>query len=507
VVPEAVFGAVIFPNRILKSPMVQQMGPMLGLGPMMLQAKEQLGFDPLDVEQVMVIVSLPSQPGGEPGVGMVVRLSKAYEADKVLPKLTEKAAEGTIDGKAYRQAKTASDPSVYMPDDRTVLLGHDPMLRGMVANRTAPTAGRLSGVFGRCDDSNDALAILLVEPLRPILKAQIEKNPPPPPMADAAKLPELIDTLGLKANVSRPGGLVLSARCPDEAAATEAERIINDLLAMAKENMTREMAAKPAGAGPGGAMVQQMQQQMLRAVDAFRPVRKGSRLEVVQELPPGVGMAVAMAIPAIQAAREAARRAQSMNNMKQLVLGMLNHESAKKAFPAQANLGADGKPLLSWRVHILPFLEQEALHKEFHLDEPWDSDHNKKLVERMPAVFRNPSSGAPPNTTTYLMPVGPGTIGEAKEGVAIAKITDGTSWTVLLVEANDDRAVPWTKPDDWQYTPDQPFAGLGGAHPGGFSAALCDGSVRFIAAGIDPIIWKALLTIAGGEAVKLPGPN
>ena len=249
VVPEAVFGAVVFPGRIVKSPMLQQMGPMLG--PMMLKAKGDLGFDPIDVEQIQMVVSLPPSPGEEPSMGMVIRLSKAYEADKVLPKLTEKTAEGEIDGKKYRKAKTAKDVSVHMPDDRTVLMGHDPMLRAMLANHGKPAAGRLSGVFGRFDDSNDVLAILLVDALRPLIKAQAEKEPPPAEMADAVKLPELIDTLGLKINLSNQAGMVLDARCPDEAAATEAERIINALLDMGKESMTKEMAAKPGACRSG----------------------------------------------------------------------------------------------------------------------------------------------------------------------------------------------------------------------------------------------------------------
>src|SRR5262245_66309297 len=99
---------------------------------------------------------------------------------------------------------------------------------------------------------------------------------------------------------------------------------------------------------------------------------------------------LALLLPAVQAAREAARRNQSINNMKQITLGMQNHFTAKQTFPAPG--GAPGASQLSWRVHILPFIEEEALYKEFHLDEPWDSPHNKALIAKMPAVFRNPRS-------------------------------------------------------------------------------------------------------------------
>ncbi len=114
---------------------------------------------------------------------------------------------------------------------------------------------------------------------------------------------------------------------------------------------------------------------------------------------PGVGTAmvapfgVALLLPAVQAARQAARRTVSMNNLKQIALAMLNYVEAKGAFPpAYIADKTTGKPLLSWRVAILPYLEREDLFKEFHLDEPWDSQHNKALIPRMPRVYRSPAS-------------------------------------------------------------------------------------------------------------------
>ena len=109
------------------------------------------------------------------------------------------------------------------------------------------------------------------------------------------------------------------------------------------------------------------------------------------------GILVALLLPGGASRREAARRSQSMNNMKNIMLALLNYESARKAFPAHANYSADGKPFLSWRVHVLPFnLEQQALYDQFHLDEPWDSEHNKTLIARMPEFYLDPSSGRLP---------------------------------------------------------------------------------------------------------------
>ena len=231
---------------------------------------------------------------------------------------------------------------------------------------------------------------------------------------------------------------------------------------MGKEKLTAEMSAKSAGANPQqAAMARQALQMSQKMFEMFQPVRKGDRLEVVQEGPGGIaamGMSVALLLPAVQAAREAARRAQSMNNMKQIGLAILNHENANKSLPARAMLGKDGKPLLSWRVQMLPYLEANDLYRQFHLDEPWDSPNNKKLIDQMPAVFRNPSSNAPPNTTTYLAPVGPGTLFEGDKGRSMKEVRDGAANTIMLVEANDDQAVIWTKPDDWRYDPQKPLS-------------------------------------------------
>jgi uncharacterized protein DUF1559 len=194
-------------------------------------------------------------------------------------------------------------------------------------------------------------------------------------------------------------------------------------------------------------------------------------------------------------------RDSSISNMKQLGLGMNVYHGANESFPARAIFDKNGKPLLSWRVQMLLYLDQGALYDKFHLDEPWDSPHNKKLIEPMPAVFRSPQSEAPTNTTTYLVPVGPGTLFEGNKGRSFREITDGSSNTIMLVEANDDQAVIWTKPDDLEYDQQDPMRDLVGLWPDGFLAGLADGSVRFIWSSIDPTVLKAFFTHNGQEKV------
>ena len=169
-----------------------------------------------------------------------------------------------------------------------------------------------------------------------------------------------------------------------------------------------------------------------------------------------------------QAASPTARANQDQLARNQLIeigLGLQNFHDTYLKFPAQASPSRDGKPLLSWRVAILPFLEARELYEQFRLDEPWDSEHNRQLIARMPAVFASPDLPAElraKGMTTYLAPVGPGTVFGGTEGTKIASITDGTSTTVAVVEAAPAKAVVWTKPDDLAIDPKDARTGLTG---------------------------------------------
>jgi hypothetical protein len=232
---------------------------------------------------------------------------------------------------------------------------------------------------------------------------------------------------------------------------------------------------------------------------------------------PGVGgvtslapIVVGLLLPAVQKAREAGRDAQSMNNLRQIGLAMHNFHDTHGALPAPASYDGDGKPLLSWRVHILPYIEQDALYKKFKLDEPWDSKHNKELIKEMPTFYKVPGGmKVDDGKTCYLVPTGDDTIfpkGEAgsEKGLKLTAITDGTSNTIMVVEAAPDKAVPWTKPEDWEFDADKPNKGLVGHRPNSFLALFADASVHRIPKSTKDETLKALFTRAGGEVVEVP---
>lgn len=205
---------------------------------------------------------------------------------------------------------------------------------------------------------------------------------------------------------------------------------------------------------------------------------------------------------------EVSWRKQRMNQFKQLVLAMLNFESSKKHLPPAAICDKDGKPLLSWRVAILPYLEQSELYNQFHHDEPWDSPHNAALIPKMPQVFADPDvhlrTLAREGKTTYQVPVGPEMIFHDSAGTTYREITDGTSKTIALVEVEPKRAVVWTKPDDWQVDLAHPRVGVERTDRDSFIAAWCDGSVQVVPNTYPDASLKAALTRSGGEVVDRP---
>jgi hypothetical protein len=202
---------------------------------------------------------------------------------------------------------------------------------------------------------------------------------------------------------------------------------------------------------------------------------------------------------------ENSRRAKSINNLKHIGLALHNYHDVYKHFPPAASADKNGKPLLSWRVHVLPYLDQQDLYRQFKLDEPWDSEHNKKLIEKMPDIYRVPT--LPPlerYKTTYVVPVGEGTVFHDHVGTPLKEIKDGTSKTILVLEADREHAVTWTKPDDWQFDRKQPTRGLGKLRDGTTLAVFGDGRVSRLDAKLDPEVIARLMMRADALPVSIP---
>lgn len=190
----------------------------------------------------------------------------------------------------------------------------------------------------------------------------------------------------------------------------------------------------------------------------------------------------------------------SAKNLRTLGIALHNYHDLHGHFPQNIS-DAKGKPLLSWRVQLLLVMELDDLFKSVKSDEPWDSEHNQTLLEKMPKAFAPVRVKGQPGFTHYLGFDGPDAIFKTGKPIGVASILDGCSNTAMLAEA--EKSVPWTKPDDLLFDPTKDLPKLGGFFDGAFNMLMADGSVMRVKKEFSPHFMKAAITKSGGEVIVL----
>jgi hypothetical protein len=214
------------------------------------------------------------------------------------------------------------------------------------------------------------------------------------------------------------------------------------------------------------------------------------------------GILIGLLLPAVQAAREAARRMECSNNLKQISLAMLNYEATYRSFPPAYTTDAEGRRLHSWRTLILPFMEHVDLYNSIDLSKPWDDPVNQQAAATSVEYYSCPSSGEhASNRTSYQVVVDPASAFPGETTRQIRNFADGLGNTLIVVETPDSMAVPWMSPEDCDL---QEFLSYTQAHhTHGFNVAMGDGAVRFIADSAAPEVRRAMVTCAGGETIPV----
>lgn len=335
---------------------------------------------------------------------------------------------------------------------------------------------------------------LIVSPgveARRVLRALWPELPKPFAKLDGDLVSEKLQHIALEITSPPQWHASLTVATREEHAAATVKQLINDawqqaILAASQEKSDSQAAAILRRTSKVLAADQEASNVLLRATHDDSATR-----ELLSHI----------ILPMIGDTRADALRRERMNQFKHLALALLNFEASMNMLPASAAIvSEEGKPLLSWRVAVLPYLEQSELFKQFRTDEPWDSPHNLKLVARMPEIYADPRyrALADEGKTTYLVPVhaesvfpplGESPVVEKRtflgktlyfaKGTTYREIVDGTSNTILAVEVPPEQAVIWTQPADWEVDLQKAWQQLrGGSDAGATVTAFCDGHAK-----------------------------
>lgn len=500
------------PSKALGRPELKPVADLVNTNPIL----RKLGMKAEDFEEI--VVSMGGADRAEVGgrrppfdqpPGIMFRAKAPLDLKKLDPILGdgEPTVEARHAGQTYhRMPRSPAKMAYFSPDDRTLVVDVEASLQRLLAREKGQEPPLASSKSWKAVSGGDVA--LAVE--AGLLREVAESDPRGPgavnPLALFAPLWE--ETRLLVAGLSDSDGLTLEmlASCGSEEGSEKVARTVEALLTLGRNALGEFRRA--GDKAPEARPIRLLADLGDPYLKAAKVDRDGTSVRVVSQTKMSLADTVKVLAPVFEASRAGARRAQSVNNLKQLALAAHNYEAVNGHFPPAVVLGKDGKTPHSWRVALLPYIEQAELYNEYRFDEPWDGPHNKKLLDRMPALYAVPGSGAEPTHAGYFTLTGKATLFPEGNGVKISEITDGTSNTIMFVEAR--REIPWTKPEDIPFDPEKALPELGGHIEGGFEAALADGSVRVIGSGIEENLLKALITRAGGEVIdssQIPGPG
>lgn len=507
-VPDDALAAVIVsPTHWLKSPMLE----MFPLEVMRVQITEELGIDPFDVQEIKVVVSLDPVTM-QPAFGSITTLTGAMNFAQVRKGFQTGAEMIQVHGHETYPVEGSPGTVLAMIDEQTLFIGTASLIQDMLDAEQG--TGKLPSML-RTMSGDDALkAVVVMDQVRPMLSQVAMQNARvlPEGLQSLAQIPGLTDAIKIQIDLfDSTGSFHVALVGTDEVAAQRIESILVDAIAAARVLGIAEVQRSLADPAQSDAMREAANKYANRIADlitkTLRPTLDGD--EVSLDVHSGMsvattGVLVGLLLPAVQAARTAARRMTVSNNMKQVLLAFHNYHSAYKHLPPSAIVDEQGNPLLSWRVAILPFMDEQELYEKFHLDEPWDSEHNLPLSKELPEVYSARNVPTPAGMTVLQAVVGDDVGLRPLQQTVFRDFPHGLSNSVMIVQVDADAAVIWSKPEDLEIDLDNPLEHLGNAEMGGFHVGMADGAIKFIPSNVDPGLFKKMLKRAGDEPMDLP---
>lgn len=360
-----------------------------------------------------------------------------------------------------------------------------------------------------------ALDLRQLKPKLPIVLETLEMSPLTEEATLLSQCCSAFDYVILAVNVGETCGVEIQWVAKDPAMSKANGELVEKFLKRLGALLTREygkaMNADGLDFGPGPAVWKAYFARLSDSLD--RLVQTEVREEVVVtklvEIEEIVSLAsvLVMSFAPLDLLGGAIPKPETESNLGILADALHSYEAVHRRIPPRVIKNQEGKPLLSWRVLMLPFIGEEELYLQFRLNEPWDSEHNKKLVEEMPRVYENPNADILLGHTTYLAPYG---LKERREQtiwdiepLLLRQVGDGLSNTCAIIEVNPNAAVPWTKPEDFDLTDRELIEHLGEPPAGGLIVTL-DTTCYDFSTIRDKNKLKAVMSANGGEAVAAP---
>jgi hypothetical protein len=384
---------------------------------------------------------------------------------------------------------------VVFPNPQTMLIGSETPLKKMLGKRLQ--SGETKTKFEAMYPANDAAVAADLEPLAESLPQLTARIPMAGIIQSLRQVRVSIDLTGSQKSLTH-----IELTMENAGSAQQLAAFATGLYQMQKAEVLAVASAdnSPISAEASEALGAMLDSTVIKAdgvhvlVDTPRPENSA---EFLKQLEP----AFAEILKGIRSGREVATRSQKTNQLKQLGLAFHNYHDVYSGLPS-FNKGRPGQGEnkgLSWRVYILPFVGGAALYNKFHLDEAWDSEHNKTLIEQMPQIYATDGVEKPGHTVFHVL-TGEKTPLGGEEPISFRDITDGLSNTIMVVQAGPDTAEVWTKPTGLKFDPANPKKVLGQIGEQ-FLVLLCDGSVRVIRRDIDEETLSRLIQHADGDPI------
>lgn len=512
------------------------------------EMQEDLQIQPGDIESVSFAIKGLEGSGSSPmmmnplmgmgGMGsgqsnvtflVVVRSSKVFDQTE----MKANTSEATHNGTTYYQ--DPGDVAMFLPNDKTLIVGSESLITAAIdQGATEPRVEWMDFA-----DTGDQL----------ILAAKNPGNTGPPATDEVASRIQVAKAAFIALSLASDVTIETGVDCANDADATLLKTKLDESVSQARTEMEQKLGQVPpqfAGIADIGKSIMNSvsgsTSGSVLTVSVAIPGTIGTEIEKLTKDPmmgmmlgglmaqgmsgfggppgfgggnpgganPGIGSSRpgSMSRPGsgnsnpVPGATEAAQKVRSKNNLRQLMLAVHNYHDVYNRFPETAITGPDGQTKHSWRVALLPFLEQRDLYEQYKLDEPWDSPNNRQVLARMPDVFRHPAAPSGSTNSCYFGLIGPETaMGDGTKPLGFRDVVDGTSNTIFFVETKRD--IPWTKPEDIPVPSISSLPEFGGFTSDGFHVVLCDGRVTFLANSIDTQTLQNLVNRKDGNPVNL----